>query len=202
MSEYVFSTSGQNVLVFEVYPQNVSKQCLNFNTIWAYCGVGHYVTEPYRQGVIIGNVSSRMAYVASKLHCVIHAGMSVDLCKEYIEHIKDIGYDEMTETTFNISSRHLLVINSNDSLIVPRDFSFFNHGTEEFKVVEPLFEQCKLADFGKSLLSDENASLLDAQTKNASRGQPVMINFGYAQQNSTDSSTIPGLNIPKLTTQM
>eukprot|EP00957_Ditylum_brightwellii_P066090 5013203-Ditylum_brightwellii.AAC.1 len=142
-----------------------------------------------------------MAYIPTSLHQTIHAGLSVELVPIYIKDIIGQGYQMIHHTTFDITAKHLLVISSNKSVVIPHHFAFFNVNTPKFTIAEDIFNKCNLLLLGKSFLSNIDALLLRASPGKSLQGQPSMINFGYKMQNCTDKDALPGLNIPKLTTK-
>ena len=86
------STSGQNVLVMELYPPHINSVCPMFHTKWAFCGCGHPMTLKFREGIIICNINDKSVYFKNYLDRCIHAGMSIDLTNDYIDHLLAQGY--------------------------------------------------------------------------------------------------------------
>jgi hypothetical protein len=193
------STSGQNVLVMESYPPHITSLCPQFKTKWAFCGCGHPITLPYREGIIVCNVNDMTVYFKNYLDRCVHAGMSIELADEYVDYHLQQGYVIKDQNSFDITQQHILIVGSDRSISVKNCFSVINYGTPQFNNdVQQLFNESKLDVVGQTLLTAHNQSI-QSQTESTSRGQPSIINFGFAQQNSRDNTSIPGLNVPMLT---
>eukprot|EP00957_Ditylum_brightwellii_P126899 9673403-Ditylum_brightwellii.AAC.1 len=72
------SLFGQNTLVFEIYPLKLNNSCENFSSVWAYCGLGHPVLDPFRQAIIVCNLNYKTLYIATNLHAGGHCGISAE----------------------------------------------------------------------------------------------------------------------------
>ena len=194
------STNGQNVLLFECYPNNINYLLPHFSTQWAFCGAADPETSPFRQGVIVCNINDKAIYFKMYLHVCIHAGVTVDVANDYIPELLKQGYTIKDEQDYDAKEKHLLIVGSNQSIFIKDTFAVINYGTPEFtQDVQQLFTECDLPSVGESLLLHKDRDVIKKETTSSSRGQPIMINFSYALQNSTDNSTVPGLNLPKLT---
>ena len=129
MDRKAISLFGQNTLVLELFPLNINHICDNFSSVWAYCGLGHPNLDTYRMGIVICHLNVKTLYIANNLHCTIHGGISPDMASKYIDSMLLRGYTTQAPKTFKEREQHILIIGSNESMIIPNVLSFFNYNT-------------------------------------------------------------------------
>ena len=152
------SSDGQNVLIIEIYPSNISSLCPQFRNKWAFAGCGHPVTSSFREGVIVCNVSKMTIYSKNYLDRCVHAGLSVELANDYVNEMIKQGYNIKGKEDFDSSSKHILIVGSDESVIIPKSFWVINFSTTEFNdEIDLLFTKCNLSIIGESLINPSSS---------------------------------------------
>ena len=192
------SVCGQNVLVIETYPEDISQQCPGFITEYSKCGLSHPKLDTYRQCVVICNVGFKLLYIAYGLDIYVHAGISVSLCKEYISDLKNKGYKVVDKNKLQLNKKHIIVIGANESMNIEDRFWFYNQGSTLFtEKINALFRNVNLPQI-ISILNKHHEQEKKQKAKKYSRGQPTLVDFNFSIQNCTEQETSHDINMPKL----
>ena len=192
------SLYGQNTLVFEIYPSNINDLVDGFASTLACCGLGLDQLDEYWMSIIVCNVGRKTLYYAKNLHTTIHAGISCANATDYITFMLEKGYKICNPQIFSSTERNILIVGSDESVVLPDLFTVYNYGSPEFTSEhDAFFMELDLPGYGKSLLKARDKKKLVSQ--HTSRGQPMVLNLSYSIQNCLNISTVPGVNLPKLT---
>eukprot|EP00957_Ditylum_brightwellii_P026107 1973645-Ditylum_brightwellii.AAC.1 len=54
--EWKCSVKGQNIIVIEVYPNNINCSCPGFQHELSKCGLAHFQLDTFRHGVLVVNI--------------------------------------------------------------------------------------------------------------------------------------------------
>eukprot|EP00957_Ditylum_brightwellii_P139047 10598106-Ditylum_brightwellii.AAC.1 len=110
MESKLSSICDQNILAIEIYPNSINMKCPGFSSECSKCRLSHPKLDEFRGRVIIANIGYKLLYIAHALDINVHAGMSRDMCLDYIRDLKRKTYKVIEAEEFHCNKKEILII--------------------------------------------------------------------------------------------